>query len=69
MKLDADTHKVLAKLDDIGGAVDLNELVFHLGADAPMTAFEAAEQGLVKTRTIYELTNEGRAALADRTTA
>jgi hypothetical protein len=51
----------LRKLDSIGGEVSEEEIAYHLGPDAVFALLDA--EGLVTTRTTFELTTAGREAL------
>lgn len=61
--------KALAKLEATRGEVAEEEVAYHLGEAAVLDLYEAAEEGLVVTRTTFELTDRGRELLGEKTGA
>ena len=56
-------RRALAKLEAIGGEVSEQEVAHHLGEPSVLDLFEAESEGLVITRTTFELSAEGRKQL------
>lgn len=56
-------HKALAKLEAIGGEVSEEEVAYHLGEAAVLDLYEAEAEGLVISRTTFEVTDKGREEL------
>lgn len=55
--IDLDT---LRKLDEIGGWVEVKEIIHHCGPLGPTDLMEAERQGLVEQRCYFSLTDAGR---------
>ena len=56
-------RKALAKLEAIGGEVSEEEVAFHLGEATVLDLYEAESEGLVISRTTFEVTDQGRQEL------
>lgn len=54
-----DRLTILRKLDSIGGEVEDSEIAHHCGPDAVIELLEAETEGLVVSRTFFELTERG----------
>lgn len=55
----------LRKLEEIGGDVEMAEVIYQCGRTAPHDLMEAEREGLVAMRIYFTLTPEGRAVVGE----
>jgi hypothetical protein len=57
--------KVLRRLEQIGGEIEESEVVYQLGKGAVLELFEAESEGLVISKTTFELSKRGKALVGE----